>query len=198
MTIDMPPKIPPAIVEYVNEYNLLPDNVKKLNADNASDYIFECQEKYNGYNIYRLGYIDRISYNYVGYKYKNCYLLLSKENEVRCATDSEEKYLIYKYPNLTNRFTADIPIDVIKVARTHTKSTEAIDIKGYDNSQYISQVFYYFEQKPKTFNGYYIYYLGFPYYKTYGKNCDIILHNDNETRCATKEEHFRILVPMGK
>ena len=194
MTIDMPPQIPPAIVEYVNEHNYVPDEAK--GAKELSEFINECSETYNGYKIYRLGVIDRLDSGAVGYKYKNCYLLLSDKKETRCATEEEEKDIIYHYPNLSKQYSANIPLDVVKFVRFYGENPKETKDGWAKEAEYIIQVTDYYDRKPVIYKGHTIYFLGFPYIYTYTKNrCQIALHSNKETRCATEDEHMEIMVP---
>ena len=192
----MPPQIPPAIIEYVKAQDYLPDNVK--NIENLSEFINECNETYNGYKIYRLGVIDKINNNYVGYNYKNCYLLLSNKNETRCATESEENDIIYHFPNLTKRFTANIPLEVVKFARFYGETPKEYkpgELGKLEEIKYITPNIGYFQNKPIIRKGYAAYFLAFPYVYLYTKDrCQIVLHNKKETRCATEDEHMEIMV----
>ena len=194
MAIDMPPQIPPAIIEYVNEHDYLPDEAKK--AKELSEFINECNETYNNYKIYRLGVIKKLDSESVGYKYKNCYLLLSDKKEIRCSTPEEEKDIIYHYPNLSKRYSANIPLDVIKFARFYGETPKNYNPEEYNDIEYIVPDFDYFRNKPIIRKGYTAYFLAFPYVYTYTKDrCQIVLHKKKETRCATEDEHMEVMVP---
>ena len=198
MTIDLPPQIPPAIIEFVKQNDYLPDKYIDLNTDKLTEYINLCKDTYKGYNIFRLGYIDKIDKDFVGYNYKNCYLLLSNNNETRCATPEEEQYIILHHPNLAKKYTSDIPIDVIKLVRIYGEPPKIPEEYWIGVPDYIDQLYYYHSMEPIMYKDYTIYYIGFPSDEYSKQKCEIIIHNDKETRCATEHEYFRIMIPMKK
>ena len=70
--IDLPPKIPQAVIQYAKDHDYLPDEFKDINSDNAYTYIKRFQN-YKGYEVYRLG----IQRNVIAIlDYKNCHIIL--------------------------------------------------------------------------------------------------------------------------
>ena len=189
MTIDLPPQVPPAIIEYITEHDYLPDEYLNLNEENMADFINKCNETYNGYKIYRLGYVGDIDKEHVGYKYKNCYLLLSNPNETRCSTPEEETDIIQHYPNLYPIYLNDIPKEVIKFVRIYGATPDHYKIEYKDFiDDFISRSY-------SEYNDYEYFYLGFPNgYKYTPDRCQIVLHNKKETRCATEDEYNDIMI----
>ena len=183
MSVDMPPQIPPVVIEYVKKHDFGTGKFKNLNNDNAGMYIHLEENKYRGYTIY---YIGNVTSDY--FKYKNCKILLKNQKEIRYATELEKYEIIY-YRN--DSYKPEIPTFIVEYAKEHDYLPDLF--KGIDSIN----AYMYISPKKVKYRGYIVYLLGYiesNYYNTYYiyRNCKILLHNSSETRCANKTETHEI------
>ena len=190
MAIDLPPKIPPAVIQYVKDHDYLPDEFKNINKDNAYKYIRKLKS-HNGYDIYQLGFDDNknIESEYI---YKNCYLLLHKSKMTRCATEDEINELAEKDPSISP---SGIRPSIIKFVNKLGDAPE--EFKNLNNTnafKYIMGPQKYYHGEPLYYKGYSVYFLGFPYVYNYDKNrCQILLKKGYSLRCATEQDFNQIM-----
>jgi len=195
MAIDLPPKIPQAVIQYVKDHDYLPDEYKNINSDNAYKYIRKLKS-HNGYDIYQLGFGDNknIESEYI---YKNCYLLLHKSKMTRCATENEINELAEKDPSISP---SGIRPSIIKFVNKLGDAPE--EFKNLNNTnafKYIMGPQKYYHGEPLYYKGYSVYFLGFPYVYNYDKNrCQILLQKKESIKCANKEEFNAIIMPKTK
>jgi hypothetical protein len=201
MIFDMPPQIPPAVIEYVKEHDYLPDRYKNINKRDAYQYIRRTKN-YKGYRIYQLGYFK--PYDYFIPERKNCYFILHNSKDTKCASKEESEEIVRKYPKLSP---TGIPQDVVDYVREYGNVPKNLDnypilaeimednginpdelkeINIYNAHIYIS----YTGLRPKKYK----YYLGFPYVSKYEKNrCQILVQSKNKIRCVTEKEFLKIM-----
>ncbi len=195
------PKIPTFIVEYVKEHDYLPDLFKEIDSTNAYMYISKFNNKYNNFDIYRLGYSPKDFF-----VYKNCYLLLHNIKETRCANEEETDTIVHRYTDLSPTGIPPVVIDYVRKYGNVPKNFDNYPVlaefmrnDGINPDEFkeinIYNAYPYIVPSYIKYKKYDFYYLGFPDVYKYEKNrCQIVLQTKDEIRCATEDEHFEIMV----
>ena len=188
MIIDLPPKIPQAVIQYVKDHDYIPDEFKNIYSDNVYKYI-KRYRNYKGYQVYRLDtrrYGDCVYLNY-----KNCHIILHNKKETRCVNNEEAYELAEKDFNLSP---SHIKPSVIEYVKKYGNIPDKYkDINIYNANDYIiGPDRNYFTQKiVYTKDGYRIYYLDMEYVDRYDKDrCKILFEKTPKFRCATEDEHL--------
>lgn len=190
MPVDMPPQIPPAVIEYVKEHDYLPDDFK--NAAGFYEYINHYLHKigkFKEFEMYQHAYHKTINENpnmIVGN-----YIILHNAKETRFASENEVKKIVKHYPELSPSNVPPKVIDFVNKYGNVPKEYQNLNI--YNAQLYIKGLEVNYNENFKYYNGYLKFYVGYPITYNYNKNkCQIVLYKDAEVRCATEPEFNEI------